>query len=719
MKYLIATVWFLGIFHNAWSQSAVRGLAIDGETGEPIVGVNIVVVGGPRGATTDREGKFEFRNIHGDTIVLQFRHISYEHYEIEVTLPLEEQLLIRLEPILHESEEITITTTRSSRTIDDTPTRVEAITEEELDEKATMRSVDIRMQLNESTGIQVQQTSAASGNSTFRIQGLDGRYTQLLRDGFPLYSEFSSGLSIMQIPPLDLRQIEVVKGSASTLYGGGAIAGIINLVSREPADKPMTSFMLNGTTAGGIDVNAFHAAQRGTVGWTLFGSATTQSPYDANDDDFSDIPEIRRWTLSPKIFWTPGITKLIAGTSVTLEQRRGGDMQVIKNEAHGDHMYFEKNNSSRFSTQLMLSRPLGTGTITGRNSFSRFDRRIRVPGHGFDGIQVSTFSEVSYHVRAGQTEWIFGSSYVTEDFDERSSSSTAGLDQTAWVAGTFVQSTLRLSNKVQTENGLRVDKTKDHGLFILPRTNFLITWSQHLTNRFGGGMGYKIPSIFNEQSEQAAFRNLRPISPGVKAERSIGGNADFNYRGVVRPISFSFNQLFYYTRLDDPVAFDEDSAAVEVLVVRNKPGYIDSRGFETNARISLDEWKFFLGYTFLDARHRRGPSDPFLPLVARHRLGMVLMYELEGSARAGFEAYYTGRQRREDLSRTRPFWVMGFMAEKKWRNFRFYANFENLLDTRQSRFENMVGGTLQNPSFREIYAPVEGFVINAGVKMTL
>ena len=96
-----------------------------------------------------------------------------------------------------------------------------------------MNPTNISMVLRESTGIQMQQTSLSSGNTNIRIQGLDGRYTQLLRDGFPLYGGFSSGLSILQIPPLDLQQFEIIKGSSSTLYGGGAIAGLINTLDPE------------------------------------------------------------------------------------------------------------------------------------------------------------------------------------------------------------------------------------------------------------------------------------------------------------------------------------------------------------------------------------------------------------------------------------------------------------------------------------------------------
>lgn len=99
-----------------------------------------------------------------------------------------------------------------------------------------MKPGDIRMLLNESTGIITQQTSATSGNASIRIQGLDGRYTQILKMD-SRFAGAASGLGLLQTPPLDLKQVEIIKGSTSTLYGGGAIAGLINLISKLPKRK--------------------------------------------------------------------------------------------------------------------------------------------------------------------------------------------------------------------------------------------------------------------------------------------------------------------------------------------------------------------------------------------------------------------------------------------------------------------------------------------------
>ena len=139
---------------------------------------------------------------------------------------------LETEEALVELEEIIVTATRNRRSFGQQPTLVEVLDQEELNEKANMKPGDIRMLLNETTGIHIQQTSATSFNSSVRIQGLSGKYTQLLRDGMPMYGGLSSGLSLLQISPLDLQQVEVIKGANSTLYGGGAIAGLINLVTK-------------------------------------------------------------------------------------------------------------------------------------------------------------------------------------------------------------------------------------------------------------------------------------------------------------------------------------------------------------------------------------------------------------------------------------------------------------------------------------------------------
>ncbi|MEK7857252.1 MAG: TonB-dependent receptor plug domain-containing protein, partial [Acidobacteriota bacterium] len=164
-------------------------------------------------AATDANGIAVLAGIPDGEQTIEISSLGYEKVELKLSFPLTDtsERTVFLE-LNNEVGEVIITSTRTGREIEAEPTRVEAIDEEEIDEKISMRPANVSMVLHESTGIQVQQTSATSNTQTVRIQGLDGRYTQILKDGFPAFGGFSGSLSVLEIPPLDLKQVEVIKG---------------------------------------------------------------------------------------------------------------------------------------------------------------------------------------------------------------------------------------------------------------------------------------------------------------------------------------------------------------------------------------------------------------------------------------------------------------------------------------------------------------------------
>ena len=144
---------------------------------------------------------------------------------------------IELEVVPSVQEFVTVSATRTGRGLEDQPMRVEVLDREEIDEKLMMTPGDVVMMLNEMGGMRVQATSPSLGAASVRIQGMQGRYTRFLSDGLPLFGQQVS-LGLMQIPPIDLGRAEVIKGVASSLYGAGAMGGVVNLVSRHPGAKP-------------------------------------------------------------------------------------------------------------------------------------------------------------------------------------------------------------------------------------------------------------------------------------------------------------------------------------------------------------------------------------------------------------------------------------------------------------------------------------------------
>lgn len=641
--------------------------------------------------------------------------IGFVEKEISINILSDTIITVALEPQEEEMEEIIVQSTRTSRTIQHVPTRVEIISGEELEEKANMKPGDIRMMLSESTGIQTQQTSATSYNSSIRIQGLDGRYTQILRDGYPLYSGFSGGLSIMQIAPLDLKQVEVIKGSASTLYGGGAIAGLINLISKTPKDKREISVMTNVTSAKGLDVSAFYSQKFNKVGVTVFGSSNTSQPYDPANIGFTAIPKFERYTVNPRLFLYGKNTTADVGFAYITENRIGGSMDYIKNDTSG---YFEKNNTDRFTTQLGLNHSLNNRShISFKNSYARFNRSIVIPSYTFKGLQHSSFTELSYSIQKAATHWIVGTNLLTDNFKENKQSVNQPRDYSYNTYGVFIQNTWSPLKKLTLETGLRGDYVKEYGVVLLPRMSALFKFSSVLTARLGGGFGYKTPTIFTEEAERMQFNSIQPINENaIVNERSLGGNFDVNYSVSLGKLGCSINQLFFYTYLNKPLIL---TSTEEGLEFQNANEHIDTRGMETNIKFSYHDFKLFFGYTYLDVNKHLGDSKSWLPLTARHRINNVLMYEKEEKLKIGLEAYYVSRQKLQDGSFGKCYWITGFMVEKLWKHFSVFINFENFTDTRQTKFDSIFTGSINNPSFKDIYAPVEGFVANGGFKVKL
>jgi iron complex outermembrane receptor protein len=676
-----------------------------------------------KSAVADSNGFVLIKDIPTGKLEIIFSHVGFKEKIIlfEFPIPNDSTMEIKLEEAEHEENEVIITSTRSSRSIANIPTRIETISGEELQEKGNMKPGDIRMILNESTGIQTQQTSATSYNSSIRIQGLDGKYTQIIRDGFPLYSGFSGGLGLLQIAPLDLEQIEVIKGSSSTLYGGGAIAGLINLVSKKPKAERELNFLVNGTSASGLDASGFYSEEFNKAGTTIFASYNHGTPYDPANIGLTAIPKFDRYTFNPKIFFyfSRNITANF-GVNATYENRLGGDIKFIEGKADSTHSYFEKNKTNRYSTQLSVEVTINEkAKFTFKNSVSYYNRSIQIPDYLFSGTQLSSYSEINFHHKKEKSEWISGINFLTDKFTQERHDTIIPVNYDQSTIGAFIQNTWNTSKTITIETGLRGDYQNDYGFFLLPRLSALFKINNRLTSRIGGGLGYKTPNVFTEDAERIQFKNVLPVDiKNREGEKSYGGNLDINYSTKLfsKKVSFSINQLFFYTRINNPLVLTPlTNGYYDYLQPK---GSIDTKGIETNVKLTYKSFKLFIGYTFADVKQHYMTTTEF-PLVAKHRLNNVLVYEIEDKLKAGLEAYFYSPQKLNDGATGKAYWLTGFMIEKLWKHFSIFVNFENFIDTRQTRFDTIYTGTIINPVFRDIYAPVDGFVLNGGFKIKL
>ena len=712
----LLSILFLAFSIISFAQTTEITISVlDADSDEPLIGATVYFEELEKGAVTNLDGIANFTKIPTGNHKIKISYIGFLSIKTTIETTTKQSFIFKLEYGGSELGEVVIQSTRSTRTVKNIPTRIEFIGAEELGEKAVMNSTNISMVLRESTGIQMQQTSLNSGSTNIRIQGLDGRYTQLLKDGFPLYGGFSSGLSILQIPPLDLQQFEIIKGSSSTLYGGGAIAGLVNMISKTPDEESELEIMLTQTQALGSTGNVFYSKRNEKFGATLYGSGHFQKAYDPENDGFSNLPLTKTVSINPKLFYYPSKKTIFwFGLNGTYDDRTGGDVKKIENGANGINQFSETNISKRLSSQAVYTTEIDSvSSFNIKNSVAFFDRNLTLPNYTFKGKQTNTFTEATYNKETSKSNWVIGTNLYTTNFDE-DNSSPIQRDQNDITYGLFANNIYDLSKKWVLETGVRADYAKDWGFFPLPRVSLLYKPANGFSSRIGGGLGYKIPDIFTEDAEFNNYRNVLPIDKNsLKAEHSYGVNFDMNYSTVLfDKVSFSINQLFYVSAIQNGLLLNSINNGS--LKFENASGDILSKGAETNMKFTYKDFRWFLNYALIDTRLNYLSGNPQKPLTARHNAGSVLMYESE-KWRIGYETFYTGKQVLSNGNTTKDFITMGFVAMRNFKWGTTFVNFENFTDRRQSRFSPLVLPPQDNPTFTEIYAPTEGFIFSLGI----
>ena len=223
---------------------------------------------------------------------------------------------------------------------------------------------DIAMLLNETSGIRLQPTSPALGAAAVRVQGLPGRFTAVLTDGLPINGTQVASLGLLQIPPMDLQQVEVIKGAASAMYGPSALGGVINLVTRRPTPEHEGELLLNATTRAGADAVLWASGPVSPmVGYTWLSGAHAQSAEDVDTDGWADLPRYRRFVARPKLSFmsSRGTVDLTGGT--TIERRRGGLLNIPDGRQAVDTTRFDVGTTARTTA--------GAGVAVFRGAFMR------------------------------------------------------------------------------------------------------------------------------------------------------------------------------------------------------------------------------------------------------------------------------------------------------------------------------------------------------------
>lgn len=705
----------------------------DSTTREPLIGATVAVPSTGTGANTDIRGTAVLTPAPAPGTRLLVQALGYQSRTIAAPAAADAPLTLLLAASATEIDEVVVTATRTNSRIEDLPTRVEVLGEEEMREENGIKPGNIASLLGDIAGTQIQPTSPTTGNADLRIQGLQGQYSQILRDGLPLYGGFAGSFGILSVPPLDLRQIELLKGSNSTLYGGGAIAGLVNLVSKSPVlGTPQYSATLNQSTLNETNLNGFAAKRGNRWGYSAFAGLTRQQAVDVDGDGFVDVPEVRNLTVHPRLFYYPNAhSQLALGYTGNVENRLGGDLRRMREGAGlaTDSLYFVDNRSQRHTLDAVyINDSVGTGRFMLKATVTNFIREVQTNTVAFKAYQTTYYTEASYLHSLGQKNTlVLGLNVNGEQLGNYAGSPTPLLSPyTYHTIGTFAQDDWHPIPRLNVQAGLRLDHHDTYGNFLLPRLALLFKVTSEVTARLNGGFGYRVPVPYVNSLDEREYPQIQPLQ-NLQAETSQGVNGDVNFAHRFSPeVVVNVNQSFFYTRLQQPLILPDDTGGSgpylpgsSPLAWHNASAPVVTQGLETYVRLRAHETELYLGYVFTDARRRYDPVNSHVELAARHKFATVLVQEFGEHFGAGIEASYTGEQYLSDGSTTPGYPLVAGLLRYRTGPWTVVLNGENLFDYRQTRRERVVLPPTGNPIFRELWAPVEGRVLNLSLTWRL
>jgi iron complex outermembrane receptor protein len=618
---------------------------------------------------------------------------------------------IDLQPQEAVEEAITVYATRSDIRLQDSPLRVEVLDREEIEEKMLMTPGDIVMMLNEMGGLRVQTTSPSLGAASVRIQGMRGRYTRFLSDGLPLFGQQGGGLGLLQISPMDLGQVEVIKGTTSALYGAGAMGGVVNLISRRPRDKPIHEILLNRSTLGATDVPVF-LASRLSSHWSgsLLAGGHWQSRNDIDQDGWADLAGYGRGVVRPRFYWDGGggKTALLTG-GVTHENRDGGTVPGAGLPATGAP-YQEALDTRRYDFGGNLQFFLGSHTVVS----SRFSVSSQQHQHRFGEVFENDrhnllFGEISIRGTRGRHTWVGGVAAEREAYNPRDVPRFAY----EYVApAVFLQDDVDIARWLSVSASARADFHNRYGAFLSPRVSALFRWAGW-TSRLSAGEGFFAPTPLTEETEAAGLSRLTIAVPLV-AERGRSASLD-----LTRNFSHaSYTATVFASSVRHPV----DARSGDRYELVNLPEPTKNTGLEL-----LGTWRkaplvATASYAYIRSRETDAGQRVDVPLTPRHNVSLVGMWEKENRGRLGVECYYTGRQRLEQnpfRTVSEPYVIVGVMGELNIaKHFRLFLNLENLTSVRQTKWDPLLrpSRAVDGRWTVDAWSPLDGRAINGGVR---
>lgn len=580
----------------------VIGHVVEKSTGEHLPYMTVSLKGTTIGTMTDATGHYFLKNLPEGEFTLQVSAVGYKSQERKVILKrgktLEENFELEEDMVALDGVVVTANRNETARRL--APTLVKVVTPKLFD---LTNSHTLSQGLVFQPGVRVETDCQNCGYSQVRINGMDGKYTQILIDSRPIFSALAGVYGLEQIPANMIERVEVVRGGGSALFGSSAIAGTVNIITKEPLrnsgsfSHSISNFDGSGSFDNNTTLNLSLVSSDNKMGAYIYGQNRHRSAWDSNGDGFSELPKLKNQTIGMNAYYrTSAYSKLSLEYHHMEEFRRGGsgfglpphiaedaelngtgEPGLVEQLRHSintggmKYMVFSPDQKHTFSTYASAQHIVrdsyysayGKTTdftgVLGAQYIYHFDKCLFMPSDLTGGIE---FNHDNLHDKA-----IDAQKYRDAALAEEPTASgdrlqqlidkytPDPLNQIVNIASVYAQ------NEWKNEQwsfllGGRIDKNSimDKAVFS-PRANVRYNPTQDVNIRFSYAEGFRAPQAFDEDlhiSNVGGELVSIARAKGLKEERSRSLNASLDWYHYFGDFQANLLVEGFYTKLSDP-----------------------------------------------------------------------------------------------------------------------------------------------------------------------
>ncbi|WP_154853203.1 TonB-dependent receptor [Cyclobacterium xiamenense] len=524
-------VFFVGCCAMAQQSGTIHGLVSSPEG--PLVQATILVVDTDFGAVADFEGRFTIRNLPAGDYKLQIRAVGYATTTADVTVEAGKTTVV--ERMINEDRfglnEVVVSSSRYELSKEDAPSLVSVVGSKLLQATQSLSMVE---GLSYQPGVRVEANCQNCGFTQLRMNGLEGPYSQILVNSRPIFSTLTGVYGLEMIPANVIERVEVVRSGGSALYGSNAIAGTVNVITKDPVENNWQIGSNIGLLRGEVpdqstNFNASVVSEDLNSGVTFYGMRRDREGFDADGDGFTELVSLNNLTFGAKAFFKASeYSKLTLDINAIEEFRRGGDQldlaphladiaeQLDHSILNAGLTYdrFSKDKRTKVSTygsMLTGTRRSYYGGLGGERTLA--DSLAATNAYGLTDDFAGVLGSQITHNFNGSTTFVAGMEYQGNAVEDEISGYEKLIDQRVNTGGFYGQFECKTSDKLTVFMGTRYDLVGVDGMYeigeisrevdfnrgvLSPRFTLLYDLLPEAQLRAGYARGFRAPQAFDE-----------------------------------------------------------------------------------------------------------------------------------------------------------------------------------------------------------------------------